>query len=123
MTKDFDFGYNLGFVIVVLTFFLFLFTNIKIYDSSNHVTIYELNGDSMRPTINNSQTFLCNKKFDKIKVGDIIVYDKRKLDYIVAHRVIKKIDNTTFKTKGDNNNFPDSYLVNRNQIICKYFKN
>ena len=57
-----------------------------------------------------------------IKVGDIIVYDHD--GSFIVHRVIKKVETLNgtylFKTKGDNNNGPDSKLVESNQVIGKF---
>ena len=67
------------------------------------------------------------KKVDKeerknIKVGEVIVYNSDGA-YIV-HRVIEKKETMTgaylYKTKGDNNNAPDTKLVEASQIVGKF---
>ena len=63
-----------------------------------------------------------NKKdLNKLKVGDILHY--RAENGEVIHRIIDikkdKDGNLLFQTQGDNNNVPDSNLVEEDQIIGK----
>jgi len=51
-------------------------------------------------------------------IGDIIAF--RNKDYNVTHRIVSVLDTgAIFRTKGDSNPIPDSYLVSKDQIIGK----
>ena len=78
---------------------------------------------SMYPFIKNntciySRDITNNTKLD---IGDVIIYmypDGR----FIQHRIIKKIsinNKTYYQLKGDNNEYPDKYLVPREVIIRK----
>lgn len=58
----------------------------------------------------------------EIKIGDILVFESDKR--IVVHRVIAKEQSlggkTLYQTKGDNNNAPDSELVDPSNIVGKF---
>lgn len=77
---------------------------------------------SMQPTINVGDAVIIeqikDKKYEKIKKGQILAY--RHDGKIIIHRVaeIKRISNYyVFKTKGDNNKEIDNWLVYQKQII------
>ena len=62
---------------------------------------------------------------DDVQVGDVVVYNAEWFDQPVIHRVIDIVDingTTMYKIKGDNNNAPDPYYVNKNQIVSKVVK-
>ncbi len=82
--------------------------------------------NSMNPAFYRGDAIIL-KKVDKeerknIKVGEVIVYNSDGA-YIV-HRVIEKKETMTgaylYKTKGDNNNAPDTKLVEASQIVGKF---
>lgn len=85
--------------------------------------IIAIASDSMNPVFYKGDAVILKKidkeNKDKIKVGKVIVYNSNGT-YIV-HRVIEKKETMTgtylYKTKGDNNESPDSKLVEPNQII------
>lgn len=57
-----------------------------------------------------------------IQVGDVVVYNAKWFEQPVIHRVINIIDingTTMYEIKGDNNNAPDPYYVNKDQITSK----
>jgi len=72
-------------------------------------------GTSMLPTLYNGDIVLIHKPPpDKIRVGDIIVYESLKGNLII-HRVVKinrmpGCNPVCFVTKGDNNYLPDNML-------------
>lgn len=54
-----------------------------------------------------------------VKIGDVVVYDAAWYNQPVIHRVINIVDingTTMYVIKGDNNNAPDPYYVNADQI-------
>ncbi|WP_407375968.1 signal peptidase I [Methanobrevibacter sp.] len=68
--------------------------------------------------------FLGLHEFDPkdVKVGDVVVYDAKWFNQPVIHRIINIVDvngTTMYVIKGDNNNAPDPYYVNADQITEK----
>lgn len=79
---------------------------------------------SMEPNINIGDSVLVEKlnsdELYKLKKGDVLAYQYE--EKILVHRIteIKKIDNKyVFKTKGDNNEDEDNWLIYDSQIIGK----
>lgn len=83
--------------------------------------VFEINGTSMYPNIKDGEKILCKKNYKKVEKNDVIVFNQSKLNYLVAHKVIKKFENKTFRTKGINNKFKDNYIVRQKNIKCKQF--
>lgn len=81
---------------------------------------------SMVPVFDRGDAVLMKKtdatENKELKVGDIIVFTKDKK--IIMHRIIEKIElkdeKYAYKTKGDNNNGPDTGVVEEENIIGKY---
>lgn len=73
---------------------------------------------SMEPIIYPGDAAILEKVKSKneLKVGDIIQFNAG--NYFIVHRIIS-IENNKFKTKGDNNNAPDTNLVSFEQIKGK----
>ena len=73
---------------------------------------------SMTPNINKGDIVIVEKlkesELEKIKKGDVLVYQKE--NQVIVHRVTEVNDNT-FKTKGDNNDEEDAWVVNKKDII------
>lgn len=67
---------------------------------------------SMDPVMDKNSILITQKiyNFSQISVGDIISYKSFKGNYVV-HRVIKKVNNSYLRTKGDNNYAVDSQKV------------
>ncbi len=56
---------------------------------------------------------------EDVQVGDVVVYDAAWFDQPVIHRIIGTADingSTMYVIKGDNNDSPDPYYVNADQI-------
>lgn len=77
---------------------------------------------SMSPNINKGDVVVVKKLNDNeirnLKIGDILVFNRE--NKIVVHRIYKIYssgDEIFFKTKGDNNNAPDSYLIEIHEIL------
>lgn len=77
---------------------------------------------SMSPNINKGDIVVVKKLSDNeirnLKIGDILVFNRE--NKIVVHRIYKIYssgDEIFFKTKGDNNNAPDSYLIEIHEIL------
>lgn len=77
---------------------------------------------SMTPNINKGDMVIIEKlnedEKNNLKVGDIIAFNMD--DKVVVHRIIKKYNTskgTFYNTKGDNNNSPDGYLLDTDNIV------
>ena len=53
---------------------------------------------------------------DALNIGDIIVYIKFDT-HLTVHRIIRKLAENTYKTKGDNNSDEDDYCVDMSEIV------
>lgn len=110
--------YNyLGFFII---FALVLTVNVLVSCSFKYNMI-AIGSGSMQPKINKGDAVVYEKVNDKKlpEVGQILVFSKD--DKIVVHRIIEVVDiNDTEKiyyTKGDNNDSPDGYPIEKKDIL------
>lgn len=78
--------------------------------------------NSMKPIFSRGDMVIIQKidkkDIQKLTIGDIIEY--RLDNHIIVHRIIEKKEKNKkliFKTKGDNNNAPDTKYVSEEQII------
>lgn len=100
--------------IVIIFFLLCLIGGIGKYQ------IIGIASNSMNPVFarGDAVIYMKYKYNDKIKVGDIIAYEKDNIT--VVHRIILiKEDKNYVITKGDNNNTEDKWTVNYSQIKGK----
>ena len=82
--------------------------------------------NSMNPEFYRGDAVLMKKLEDReikqLKEGNIIVFAKK--NKVVIHRILKieesEDGNIYYKTKGDNNNGPDSGVIDKKKIIGKY---
>lgn len=77
----------------------------------------EVTGPSMKPTLQPKDIVLIGK-CQNFKEGDIIVFHRPVTGELIVHRIIE-IENGLIRTKGDNNPFPDSYLIEPSAVIGK----
>lgn len=97
------------FVIVLLTSGIF-----KYYFLS-------IGSGSMTPNINKGDVVIVEKynenEIENIEKGDILVYKKE--NQVVVHRVVEvnQDDEITFRTKGDNNDDEDAWIINEKDVI------
>lgn len=97
------------FVIVLLTSGIF-----KYYFLS-------IGSGSMTPNINKGDVVIVEKynenELGNIEKGDILVYKKE--NQVVVHRVVEvnQDDEITFRTKGDNNDDEDAWIINEKDVI------
>lgn len=75
-------------------------------------------GQSMVPTFTPGDLLYLEPDCNEIKVGDIIVFRTKGDEKNITHRVIST-GKEGIKTRGDNNNFPDSWLLTGEDIIGK----
>lgn len=89
-----------------------------IFMISTGIHIVPLQGQSMKPHTDHGDLAICNTNYNQIKEGDVISYQHPEQKHGVAHR-IKKINNQTIQTKGDNNELPDPYQLTKKDVRCK----
>lgn len=76
---------------------------------------------SMTPNINKGDVVIVEKyneeELRQIEKGDILVYKKE--NQVVVHRVVEvnKDGKITFRTKGDNNDSEDAWIINEKDVI------
>jgi len=80
-------------------------------------TMYYM-GQSMVPTFTPGDLLYFEPGCNEIKVGDVIVFRTKGDDKNIVHRVIST-GKEGIKTRGDNNNLPDSWLLTGEDIIGK----
>lgn len=102
----------IGFVLILIVFLAGLFPYKPVAVMSN----------SMVPDFTRGYVVIAKKvnkdDIKNIKVGDVLQYQLDK--NVILHRVIEieeKDGNYFFKTKGDNNDFPDMKIVEGNQVL------
>ncbi len=77
-------------------------------------------GSSMQPSISDGDVLVVSSNVDtaNLKVGDVISYrhvvDGRSL--IFTHRIVG-VDSEGFRTKGDNLDVPDNYVVRSSDVV------
>ncbi len=112
------------YIILIVLIILFVINLILSYEENTHVLgIYMFNivSESMEPTLNKNDLVLVQKcDISELQEGDIITFKQD--NRTISHRIIditKEKGTTKFKTKGDNNEIPDSDKVEANQIYGK----
>ncbi|MEQ8191719.1 MAG: signal peptidase I [Candidatus Eremiobacterota bacterium] len=75
-------------------------------------------GQSMVPTFTPGDLLYLQRNCKEIKVGDVIVFKTKGDEKNITHRVISA-GKDGIKTRGDNNNLPDSWLLGPEDIIGK----
>lgn len=117
---------NLIFIIVVVI--LGVICGIFIYNKKiNHVayvgdfTSFVVTGQSMVPTLE-PDDFIIIRKQKSYELDDIITY-KNEDGGVTTHRIIEMVDESTYKTKGDGNNYTDGYTVSKSDVYGKVIGN
>lgn len=117
--------YYVLFLVIVLPFLIFNLTLIiksklypdKIADFMGYKPFIVMSG-SMETTINIGDLVIVKKvNSSSIHAGDIIVFKNGNI--VISHRVKEVINDSgtyKFKTKGDNNNVADDFIVNSDAI-------
>ena len=78
--------------------------------------VYILTG-SMEPTLREKGICIVEKTtYDDVDVGDIVMYTIE--DKTITHRIVEKTEEG-IRTKGDNNNVKDAYLLQEDNIKAK----
>lgn len=80
-----------------------------------------VSGNSMYPCLKDGDVVRVRSLINEtIEIGDVIVYKKFK-DHLTIHRVVEKCSikgkRHYFKTKGDNNDTIDNYIVIISEIL------
>ncbi|RLF42764.1 MAG: signal peptidase I [Thermoplasmata archaeon] len=108
-------------LIVVVSLFVLSFIIIPFADKSSRW--YIVTSGSMEPTLKvGDVVFVSDADADEIKVGDIINFYNGEREYTITHRcveIIKKGNETFFKTKGDANEENDTFLTSQDALIGK----
>lgn len=83
-----------------------------------------LSGFSMWPFIKPGDTLVISHQVEDLKVGDVVVFQRQ--DKLVAHRVVKLVENesqqTAYQTKGDFNRLLDCTALSPEAILGKVIK-
>lgn len=86
--------------------------------------ILAIGSGSMEKTLSKGDAVIVEKingsRINNLEKGDILVYKYQ--NKVVVHRIYTiefKDDNIYIKTKGDNNKFPDNWIVNKEHILGK----
>lgn len=102
-------------IVTILLFMLVLFMSglFKYY-------FLAVGSGSMEPNISIGDMVFVEKtkKYNKLKVGKVLVYNKE--NKVIVHRIakiIKEKGKYIFKTKGDHNNSIDNWEIRENEII------
>lgn len=113
---------NLLMVFSVTLLVMSLYTVIKNQDSPEksflfgYKPVYVLTG-SMEPTMMvDGLAIVKQASYDEVQVDDIIMYEID--DKMITHRIIEKTDEG-IRTKGDNNNVQDAYLLKEENVKGK----
>jgi len=80
-------------------------------------TMYYM-GQSMVPTFTPGDLLYIQRDCKEIKTGDVIVFRAKGEEKNITHRVIS-VDSKGIKTRGDNNNLPDSWFLMPEDITGK----
>lgn len=112
-------------IVFILSIILLLFAGYSAYKFKNnpenaylagYKPIYVLTG-SMEPTIKEHSVIIVKQtSYNDVNVGDIIMFEKD--DKMITHRIIEKTDEG-IRTKGDNNNIEDAFILNEKNIKAK----
>ena len=118
--------YYILFLVIVLPFLIFNLTLIiksklypdKIADFMGYKPFIVMSG-SMETTINIGDLVIVKKvNSSSIHIGDIIAFKNGNI--VISHRVKEVINDSgiyKFKTKGDNNNVADDFIVSSDAIV------
>lgn len=107
---------------IILIVLIIIALGINLLSSGNFkYTMLAIGSESMTPTVCKGDAIIY-KKIDKKKlpkIGDILVFKKEKK--IVVHRIIEIVELSNnekiYYTKGDNNEAPDGYPIEINEIL------
>lgn len=87
-------------------------------------TISYVPTESMEPAIRAGETVLIEKGgFEKIQVGDIIIYKNNEENKYIIHRVTRILEDGTLRVKGDNeytNPSEDNVIITKDNYYGKY---
>jgi len=105
---------------IALSFLIILFVFTLFAPSIFGFTFNTILSGSMEPEIQTGAMIAMKEvPAEKVKVGDIIGFKVEGIDVPVCHRVIEKLDTDggiRFRTKGDNNEDPDSWVIKPENI-------
>ena len=87
------------------------------YALDSNTPVVAVFSQSMVPTFYKGDMIVVQGEND-ISVGDIIVFEAPNREYPIIHRVVE-ITPEGIKTKGDNNEYGDPWIINKNDIYGK----
>ena len=100
---------------------ILLFVVILLVSGVGRFIVYTIGSASMEDTINVGDVVLIDKKDKEVEENDIIAFYHN--DVILVHRIVevyKDAYGVFYKTKGDNNNDVDSWLVKEEDVVGQY---
>jgi signal peptidase I len=110
---------NLYWVVITVLSAIALFVAVSFLHLPGGISLFAVQSGSMQPSLKTG-SLIISKKADKYQVGDVITFKYAKTT--VTHRIYSignSTGQTTFTTKGDANNAPDSEKVSSGMIIGK----
>lgn len=104
--------------IVLLTIGLLSF--LAVFSKSKTYQVFIVQSGSMEPAIKTG-SLIFTKKSPEYEVGDIVTKKMEDEEETITHRIIEKLENGNFITKGDANNARDKEEVKKEDIIGKTY--
>lgn len=80
----------------------------------------DLEGASMKPVLEDGDRVLCIKPVTGLEEGDIISFEHPDENISVMHRIDKRLNTSSYRTKGFNKPVRDPYIVHDNMINCRF---
>jgi len=84
---------------------------------NTQMPIVSVVSESMEPVLHRGDLLLVVNP-EEPKINDIVIYKRLDTGMIIVHRIVG-MENDEYIIKGDNNKFPDSPNVKREQILGK----
>jgi len=114
-SKKYDYARDIGEVIIMFIAAWLFYQGLSIATGTN-MPIVAVVSASMEPTLYRGDLlFITSANYT---VGDVVLYERPEINYIIVHRIIKETENG-FVIKGDNNPAPDPGYVKESQIKGK----
>lgn len=92
-------------------FFIFFDLILFILVATQSIHLAVVTSESMRPYVNKGDLVIVEKLDKNFSIGDIIEIQPHGYTGTYIHRVVRKLSKNTYRTKGDNWKWEDSWVV------------